>query len=529
MINVLNSLRVLLIFVLLSVQVFAQSATPTAAKNKSPYPAKYTSAEDTSLTLKSITVAPGYDNVGGIYKKAAEEQLKTMISNDTLWAYSDFKAPQKEIRVDQFEENPEITMAALKSSDADGLMTVLITKGAQGLTVTLNFFTKDRGLLLLQETYQDPKTFELVKLNEVLTTLYSTIKQKLPFKGMIASRRGNQVTINLGSKSGLKTGDKISVGQILKINRHPKLKFMTGVEKEIIGQVTITKVEDYLSFGEIAFEKETGVLEKGSKIMPFTNVEYAISGPKGVTLANEKNPVEWLPTPVPQFGKVSVLGGFTTYTLSSVLTTGEGYDSGNSVSPTVDLDAEFWVTQNVFASIGLSQIFFKGTNGLTGSSPTTLDYNVGSYDFLLGYKYLISDNFWGPNLTASLGYGAISTRVTDSTPVAFTSTELSGLIMAVGGYFPISEKNDIGMGVDARFMFAKTMTESPVDSGSADPSYSQFGIYGIYQYTTNIHLKGQLNYMSINTSFSGTPTRANPARSFDQTATMYLFGIEYLF
>lgn len=529
MINILNSLRVLLISLLLTTQIFAQSASPAAAKNKTPYPAKYTSSEDANLTLRSITVAPGYDNVGGIYKNAAEEQLKNMISSDTLWAYSEFKSPQKDLRVDQFEESPDVTMAALKASDSDGLMTVLITKGAQGLTVTLNFFTKDRGLLLLQETYQDPKTFELSKLNEVLMNLYVTIKQKLPFKGMIASRRGNQVTVNLGSKSGLKAGDKISVGQILKINRHPKLKFMTGVEKEIIGQIQITKVEDHLSFGEIAFEKETGVLEKGSKILPFTNVEYATSDQKGVTLANEKNPTEWLPAPIPQFGKVSILGGFTTYTLSSVLTTDVGYDSGNALAPTIDLDAEFWITKNVFANLGLSQIFFKGTNGLTGSSPSTLDYSVGSYDFILGYKYLISDNFWGPHLNASLGYGSVTTRVTDSTPVAFTSTELSGLLFAIGGYFPISEKNDVGMGIDARFMFAKTMTESPVDSGSTDPSYNQFGLYGIYQYTTNIHLKGQLNYMSINTSFSGTPTRLNPARSLSQTATMYLFGIEYLF
>ena len=36
-------------------------------------------------------------------------------------------------------------------------------------------------------------------------------------------------------------GQELTLAQIIKVNRHPKLKFLVGVEKEIIAKVVVKK------------------------------------------------------------------------------------------------------------------------------------------------------------------------------------------------------------------------------------------------------------------------------------------------
>lgn len=500
-------------------------------KNDSPYPTKYISADDAHLTLKTLTVAPAYDNVGGVYQAFAEKELVDLISKDQFWALSSFQWPQKlplnQRRVDIIAEKPEVVQQILNSSQANGMLAAIITKSSNGINVHLILYTQDNGLPLLQLSYQDTSTFEIAKFKEILSELYSQLKQKLPYKALITSRRGNKVTINAGQNASLKMNDQLSVAQIIKINRHPKLKFMTGVEKEIIGQIKLTKVEEFSSFGEITFEKEPGVIEKSSKLLPQNFVSYQTDG-QGQS-PQQADVVEWKPQAAPQFGKITLLGGFSDYKLSTVLTSGSSYDSGNKFAPTFLLAGDLWITPEYFLNVSLEQMYFNGLNSLTGSFPSTLNFVVNNMNLLFGYKYALNGNFWGPSLIGSMGYLSQSTSVTDSSPVAFSSFETSGLQLQVGGYFPVSDSNDVGVGLDAKFLLTTNLSESPVDSGSARPTLSEFCFYGNYLYSTNLNLKAQLNFSAVNSSFSGSGSRTNPARSIDEKLTSYLFGIEYLF
>ncbi len=505
-------------------------------QNNSPYPTKYLSAEDSHLTLKTLTVAPAYDNVGGIYQTTAENELIELISKDQFWAFSKFEWPVNikkiEKRIDTVVEQPQTVLNILSASKANGLIVTIITKSAQGMNIHLSLYTEDKGLQLIELSHQDPTTFEIAKFKDIIKELYTQLKNKLPYKAFITSRRGNQITINAGANANLKTGDKLSVAQIIKINRHPKLKFMTGVEKEITGQIVLTKVEEFSSFGEIVFEKEGGVIEKNSKLLPPDFVQYQITEklPEISGASSEKSaPEEWKPQATPQFGKLTILGGFSDYKLSSILSSSAAVNSGNSFAPTFLLGAELWVTSEYFARISLKQLFFKGNNALVGSTPDSLNFSVNNMDLLFGYKYSLNGNFWGPSFTGALGYLSESTKLTDTTPTAFSSFESSGLQIQVGGYFPVTEKSDIGIGLDAKFLLTQRLSESPLDSGSSSPSQNQFDIYGNYMYTSNINLKAEIIFSSINAGFNGAGNRTDPARSIDEKITSYLFGIEYLF
>lgn len=508
----------------------AQLSSPT--KNKNPYPAKYYNATDEALVIKNVTFAPIYDNTNGVYKKVLEPELKKIISEDKNWAYSEYKF-SKNVRADEFDQNSNLVLEALQQSKADAMITCFIIKGPLGLTLQVNLYTKDGGALLLKEEYQDSKIFETEKVKAVLAQLYATIKTKLPYSGFVTSRRGNQVTLNVGATQGLKNGDTVTVAQVLKINRHPKLNFMVGVEKEILGKVVLNRVEEEISVADITFEKESGVIGQGSKLLPLDFVKYPNLATNDQTLKdaypNEKNPIEWLPAPIPQFGKFIFMGGFTDFSDDAVLATNTSIRSGSSLALTFTLGGEIWITPTTYGSVQLSQMTFKGSNDLAGSAPSKLSYAVNRMDAQFGYRYLITGDFWGPQIHTSLDYISHNVRVSDSNPTAFTSFELSGFGFTAGGLFPVTEKNDVHLGAQTKFLLFKNFSETPVDSGKASPSFSEFSIYSTYQYTTNINLKGSMTFTNIQTKFDGGGNKSPQTRSLDEKITSYLFGIEYLF
>ena len=517
-----------LFFALTAPSVFSQT---TSLKNKAPFPTKYTSASDQALVIKAVTVAPVYDNSNNIYKKSVEEHLKTLIKEDYLWALSEFNSPKNDTRVDEFDEDAQLTLQILDKSNADAVLTCFLIKGPQGLNIQMNLYTRDGGKLLLREEYQNSTLFEISKVNEVITKMYTSLKAKLPYSGYVTSRNGNSVTVNIGKRAGLTTGSILTVAQVLKVNRHPKLNFMISVEKEIIGRISLTKVENESSFGEITFEKENGVIARGSKILPLEGINYPGKGeaPLADVLPNEKNAVEWLPTPIPQYGKISIMGGFTDFSDNTVLVNGTSIEADKSLALTFDLATELWITPEYFAALQLQQSSFKTDNNLSGSTPTSLNYSINIMDLSFGYKYLIDGNFWGPQISASLGYYTHSTRVTDTTPTGFTSFDLTGFDLTVGGMFPVTLKNDVAIGAQAKFLFFEKFSEKPVSSGGASPSFNQFDVLGTYQYTTNVSFKGVISFSNVQATFSGAGSKNPPSRSLDEKLSTYLVGIEYLF
>lgn len=517
-----------LCFLFFGLSAYAQT---TNLKSKTPFPTKYTSVADQALVIKAVTVAPVYDNSNNIYKKSVEEHLKAIIKEDYLWALSEFNSPKKDLRVDEFDEDPQLTLQVLEKSQADAVLTCFLIKGPQGLSIQMNLFTRDGGKLLLREEFQDSKLFEIAKINDVITKMYTTLKSRLPYSGYITSRSGNAVTINIGNKAGVKSGDVLTIAQILKVNRHPKLKFMTSVEKEIIGRVSLTQVESDSSFGEISFEKENGVIERGSKVLPLDVVKYPPTGnpPLAEVIPGENNPVEWLPAPTPQYGKISIMGGVTNFSDNAVLVNGTSLESEKSLALTFGLNTELWITPEYFAELELQQSSFKVDNSLAGSSPGSLNYTLNKMDLSFGYKYLIDGHFWGPQVFASLGYYTHSVNVSDSNPTAFSSFDLTGTDLTVGGMFPVTLKNDVAIGAQAKFLFFDKYTEKPVGSGGASSSFNQFDVLGTYQYTTNINIKGVLSFSNVQATFSGNGAKNPPSRSLDEKVSTYLLGIEYLF
>ena len=137
---------------------------PLPAKKKNPFPVQYVSLEDQKLNINTITLAPVYDNVNKIYSEPIQKLLIELLQNDKVWGYTQFPDMNQKIFVETYETNSSDVLNVLNKTAAQGLMTALITKGPNGLSAKLRLYTADQGLILLEETFQDNKAFEIPKL-----------------------------------------------------------------------------------------------------------------------------------------------------------------------------------------------------------------------------------------------------------------------------------------------------------------------------------------------------------------------------
>lgn len=511
-------------------------------KNKNPFPVRYTSEADQKLMIKTITVAPVYDNVKKVYAEPIQKLLAELIQNDKVWGFSPFPETSKKIFIETYDANSKEVLEILKQTSAQGLLTAIITKGPNGLSAKLKLYTSDQGLLLAEESFQDLTAFEIPRLREEFITLYQNLKNKLPYRGFILSRRGLEVTINAGSKNGISVGQELTFAQILKVNRHPKLRILVSTEKEIIGRVQVTKVEPYLSFGQIILEKETGVLEVGTKLLPTESIAYprpvinsngeviddkapSTSNSRPDQAANLTAEKKERPGLSSHLGKVVLQGGLSQYAESGSFNSGPSISTSQALAPTVFLDGEYWITTNWFVDLSILQSLFSASNPQAGSNPSSLNYTYSKYSGSIGYYYFLADNFSSPKLSAQAGFSNFKTNVSDSTPLAFTSTSTDSAFVKIAGSFPIEPDFPLEIGASFNILINPNLTESPVASGSSSSRVTSFSLNALYPFMQNLRYRFDLNFDQIQADFSGS----GPKRSSTIKVTTQLFGIDYLF
>lgn len=520
-------------------------------KNKTPFPVRYTSEVDQKILIKTLVLAPVYDNVGGVYAKPIEKLLTDMLKSDKVWGYAEFPKTQGNVFIEQFDTESDRVLSVLNQAQAQGLLTAFITKGPKGLTARLKLFTQDQGYLLLEESFQDQEAFEIPVLREKFAEMYRDIKNKLPYQGYVLSRRGLDVTLNVGQINGVQVGQELTLAQIIKINRHPKLKFMVGVEKEIIARVQITKVDSFLSFAQIIFEKETGVVEAGSKVLPTDFVSYPLPkiNPAGDVIGDTPshrtqsvNPEVPEVTPPAEaakqtssttgdsgteqqkLGVITAQGVFSQLKESVVPVTGNNFELSKGWTPGIYLGAQLYYSENLFIDFNTQYLNFTTENPVFGATGSKIGYSYFRLTGAFGYDFIL-DN--GPVLTAAVGFSSIQTKVSQSAPRVLTDTNIDAAALQLRAAIPV---NEFTLGAKMDFNFAKKVSQSPVTSGDTSSTITSIGVFGSYPIMPDLRGRIDLYMNKINSEFTGgTVTNTNPARSGTIELTNLQAGVEYTF
>lgn len=515
-------------FLVISTLIFAFHSETSAQS------AVYKSSVDEDLSIKKVLLVPMVDNVSDIYAKPLTIQLRNIIETDRQWNVVDWTSSEKVLNPEEYEEKANLVRDLMTQKKADAMLAARLSKGPNGITIKLNLFVGKTGQLFAQEILQDYNGFEIADIRSQLEVLFQKMKTKLPYHGVVLSRKSQGVTLNLGTQQGLREGQDINVIQIIKINRHPKFKFMISAEKEILGRVRITKAEESLSFGVIELEREPGVIVTGMKINVVEFVSYPpapFGDRKDADLVvGDGRAKEWVPAQPPTFGKVGFLLGLGSYTVKNNVVGVGSVDDKNSFVPSIHVDGELWITQNVFFNLRLKQYVFSLDNTRSGSSPDEISVSATETTLLGGYNFLVADDFFGPKFQLMGGYSKMTTTLDDSTPTAFTSLDFSGLAIGVAGSFPISDETPVTVGAQVLLYLSPSVSEKPTSGSSSSANITTFSAYGSYKYTEHINIKGELMYGLYSASFSGTGNRTGGnATGASHNITTLAGGLEFLF
>lgn len=477
----------------------------------------YQSSIDQSLNLKKIAVLPMLDNVKGIYAKPLTERLIETLSQDRRFEIIPLNA--QKISPEEFEVNPKAVATLLNTHKADALMTSRLVKGAQGLRIRLTLIAGSENLPMGQEVLEDYQGFETREVQAQLDHLVAKLFSRLPYQALVTSRQGQVVTLNAGSKHNLRVGDEIFVVLITGIERHPKLKFITKVDREIMGKVEIVKVDESVAFGSLVSERTANLIQPGFKATwsePVTYPGTGLAGTGGLIpqlsdrpeapVAYGENPREWKTGQDASFGKVSLLAGLGQASLSTALSTGETASSANQFSPMVRLDGEMWFDPNWQFNGVIEQLAAKMPNGLSGSSPNSLNMQMQELSLLLGYNFLVEpEDFWGPKFQVLGGFSKVSIFVDDSSPRSHTSKDYGGMAFGLGGSFPLVTESLARVLLGGKFLYywQPSMSESPVSSGSSSNQITHFNMFLEYGLSPRMAFRTDINFKQVSSSFSG--------------------------
>lgn len=508
---------------------------------------KYVNSLDVETTVTNVAIYPVIDNTKGIYSAPAQIALQDSLKADSQWSSGVIDSKTKIVTPEELEDDALTVKKILNSNGINGLITLRISKTSVGFNFKMNLFSGPQGKLLLTETLEDYQGFSVDDISEQVRNLYKKIKQRLPYDGLITSRKGQLVTVNLGTADAVNVGDNLTIFQIVKIERHPKFNFIVRTEKEILGRLVVSKADTNLSFASIVMERDPQVIDVGMKVSRVGFVKYNEVGlDKEGNMKPELNdrldgdlsfgnqPKEWLPATKPTFGSASLLLNIGSYSINDTVVDSQvpPLSTQGNLVPSMHLDSQIWLTKNWFVGFDLRQFIFSASNPRSESAPKKLNVQTTNTSVSAGYYFLMTDDFFGPKFHLGGGYSQFKAAVDGSEPLALTSLDFSGFTLKFGGSF-VTDPIEFPLTLEAGMIYYfwnPSVAESPVTSGSSkSANAASFYVNGKYPLTLRMDFKAELVYDSYGASFSGTGSRPTPSSGVTHTATSLGAGIQFYF
>lgn len=485
--------------------VLLASLTIAWSQNKNP---TFQSQDDSTLTIKKIYIENFSDNVNQIYAPKAQERISNFILQDQQW---------------EIIPDPK---------QADATLASRLTKNPKSYTLRMTFTIGDKKPILIQDTKEIENIFETEKILSHYELMFQNLKHQIPYHGMLLSRASNKVTLNIGSKHGLKSNQDVIAIHIVKANLHPKLNTLISTDKIVLGKIKIDKVDDFLSFGTISFERDPNILQKGTKL-EFSAVDIASTPTPSETLNNpiisgNEGKQEWVPKPAPQFGRFSITGGLLQYT-QNIGFVSENKTVSQWLTPTIKGFAELWLDPSFHIELFTRQSSFKLSNPLGDSTPGSLNINLSQYQIKAKFNFELDSTPRSPQFQLALGIGSFQALPDTSTPISLSSLTYGGTLIGFKGQFPISDESPIDLGIYFNYFFSKTLK----DSASATPSGIQINDFGMilrYMKSLNLAYVFELSFESYGSDFDIlTGQRTTPVSSISHRIMGTLAGVEYSF
>lgn len=496
----------------------------------------YKSEIDSQLTIRTISLLPVFDNLRGIYSRPVEAHLVEKLSKGHRWEYADANFSGPIVTPDELSENPTMISSIATGLTADAFIATSIIKGPGGVAIKMGLYLRHDAKLFAQEVRTGIQTFDTDSLKNQSEDMFKKIVKKLPYDGLIMSRQGTRVTVNLGRVDGVTQDQILSVIQIIKTTRHPKFHFLISTEKEIIGKIKLLKVDDTLSFGRVITEKEIGAVTVNAKIANLDDVVYSntntlsenTNSEDGLTTLPEgqisfgSNPTAWLPKRKPTFGMAGAHIGIGQFKES--VSTSSSLDADAPYYPLAGLEGELWLTPVWSMHAGLRQAIITTKNPVEGGAPDELSHSLSSYDFMFGYNIRLGNSLNTPKVELLTGFASHRLYVDTSQPSGLTTKAYSGPKFGMSGTYPLPNNSPYSLGAHLNFMLLTKLKESPTSSGSAKNTVNSFGLFADKILSVNLRARYLIEFELYSSDYSsGTVSSASQKYTTASAGLYYMF------
>lgn len=496
----------------------------------------YRSEPDELVTIRHLSLLPVFDNLQGIYSRPVESHLREILKSNHRFEYLEAATTGPIRTPEDLEDSKDLVKEISAGLKSDAFLATRVTKGPGGISIKMNLFLKKDHSLLAQEEVTGLQSLDVDSVQKASENLLKKVMRHIPYEGVILSRQGNRVTLNLGLRDGVKGGDVVSVIQIIKLNRHPRFEFLVGSEKEILGRVRLNKVENTLSFGRIVTEKEPGAIQVNAKVSGISPVSYADAGEwsdESVNVYDDlmqrpdsqlsfgERPREWIPKNRPTFGAIGAHLGLGRYS-SNIKTGSETVNTKTDLAyPFITLHGELWITPTWSVHTLLRQGIISTDNpGASGD----LSHALSSYELLFGYNLRLGGGTWAPKVEFFGGYSTYRLTVDKTDSNLFTTKTYQGPKIGVSGYYPLSPESRHSVGASLSMFLSPKLKESPTAASSSKNDVKQFGIFIDRQMQVNLNARLGLDFELYSSDLVG-----GQADSSSQRHTTTSLGLQYLF
>ncbi|MBN2516916.1 MAG: hypothetical protein JXC33_12900 [Deltaproteobacteria bacterium] len=115
-----------------------------------------------------------------------------------------------------------------------------------------------------------------------IPSFVAEIVKQFPIEGLIIQLRGKKVTLDIGEKAGVSKGMQFKVYEEGPFIKHPVTGDILGREKTQIGFITVTEVQEKLSFAKVTKEEPKQKVALSHRVVslkkaPMKTVDYSVS------------------------------------------------------------------------------------------------------------------------------------------------------------------------------------------------------------------------------------------------------------
>ncbi|MEO5970667.1 MAG: hypothetical protein ABIQ95_12125 [Bdellovibrionia bacterium] len=470
---------------------------------------------DTQFELGSIGVLRSSDNMDGLFNEYVSAAYKDYFTHQTRFTLNDLSSAdgaldRSNIPYDKLIMDRDVLAQLAKSSRSQSILRTQVLKEGRKYHFILDWLHAPRMELLgqFEFTIDDPSGGKSLVVESLNTTLKQSLDKlfgKIPFQGNVTGRDGNSITINLGTISGLKRGDILTIGTLDEVKQHPLLKKIVEWKFTQTGKIEVGQAEEALSFCKILEEEPGKDIARSQKIFHIQKPS-PLEQLNAISEPSDKPASSGVPE-VPQVGNLS-LSLFPAFYDRQYSDLSGISNTGGATAYSASASGEVLLTREWFA--GLDFKFSLSTFGqkdiLTGiDSPATAIGGVSQTDFTykltLGYMYLLTGNLFGPKGWLKCGFKSDSYN-TPTTLGEFTGpVTFNSVFFGAGADLPL--RNNWGAIANLSFRLTTSVTQDFVAEPVTGSSDVEFFLGGYYRLNLNSTLKLGIDVVSSGATFNG--------------------------